>query len=265
MPIEIIMFSVIAIAIVLIILILISNNKNKIDDSQYTEKTEITKEQKVKRIHIAVGCLSMIICLLIGLHFANIYIREKTSPIAVKPIIYLYPTEEKEVTVKLGSKENITCSYPNYDNDGWRVLAKPNGDLVDLDDGRNLYALYYENNNNVKFKIEDEGFVVESSQVKEFLEEKLDILGLNEREAEEFIVYWLPRLQSNKYNYIRFATKEEINQNMGLEVSGNPDTIIRVLMTYKGLDKPIQVKEQKIETPERKGFVVVEWGGTEIK
>ena len=41
-------------------------------------------------------------------------------------------------------------------------------------------------------------------------EEKLAILGLNEREAEEFIIYWLPKLESNKYNYIRFATEEEI-------------------------------------------------------
>lgn len=36
-------------------------------------------------------------------------------------------------------------------------------------------------------------------------------------------------------------------------------------MTYKKLDKPMQVEEQKIETPQRTGFVAVEWGGTEIK
>ena len=36
-------------------------------------------------------------------------------------------------------------------------------------------------------------------------------------------------------------------------------------MTYKGLDRKIEVEEQKLETPEREGFVAVEWGGTEIK
>lgn len=35
-------------------------------------------------------------------------------------------------------------------------------------------------------------------------------------------------------------------------------------MTYKGLKNPIKVQEQKLETPERNGFVAVEWGGTEI-
>ena len=51
---------------------------------------------------------------------------------------------------------------------------------------------------------------------------------------------------------------------MPLEVSPNPDSIIRVLMTYKGLKSPINVKEQVLETPNRDGFVLVEWGGTEI-
>ena len=50
------------------------------------------------------------------------------------------------------------------------------------------------------------------SDVIKFLEEKLGILGLTEREAEEFIVYWLPLMEKNKYNYIRFETLEEINE-----------------------------------------------------
>lgn len=36
-------------------------------------------------------------------------------------------------------------------------------------------------------------------------------------------------------------------------------------MQDKKIDKYIEVKEQKLETPERKGFTVVEWGGIEIK
>ena len=97
------------------------------------------------------------------------------------------------------------------------------------------------------------------------MEEKLAILGLNDREAEEFIIYWLPKLQENEYNYIRFASMDEINENMPLEFSQQPDTLIRILMTYKGLNAPIQVKEQNLEKIERKGFIAVEWGGSEIK
>lgn len=119
--------------------------------------------------------------------------------------------------------------------------------------------------NVVKFDVKEDGFIVKGEDAAKFLEEKLAILGLNEREAEEFIIYWLPKLESNKYNYIRFATKEEINENMPLEFSLKPDTLIRVLMTYKGLEKPMDVQEQQLVTPSRTGFVAVEWGGTEIK
>ena len=185
-------------------------------------------------------------------------------PIAYKPIIYLYPEKDKEVSVELGYKDNITISYPKYTN-GWNVFAQANGNLTDLDTNKNLYSLYYESKNTYNFKIENDGFIIKRDNVSEFLENKLSILGLTDREKEEFIIYWLPILQKNKYNYIRFATIDEINKNMPLEINPNPDTLIRILMTFKGLEKPIDIAEQQLVTPERTGFVAVEWGGTEIK
>ena len=198
----------------------------------------------------------------------NIIIQKKIKSIdcggALKPIIYLYPTEETQVNVQLGNKERITCSYPKYTT-GWNVIAQPNGDLKDIDTNKSLYSLYYESNNVVEFKVEKDGFIVKGEDSAEFLEEKLKILRLTDREAEEFIIYWLPKLEANKYNYIRFATREEIDANMPLTITPEPDTTIRILMEYKGLENTIEVEEQSLETPERKGFVAVEWGGTEIK
>ena len=179
-----------------------------------------------------------------------------------KPIIYLYPEEEMNITVKLGRPQDILVSYPEYEGE-WNVLARPDGSLVDLDTGRNLYALYYEGrytaNNNM-----EEGFVVKGSDTISFLEEKLEILGLNEREAEEFIVYWLPKMQDNNYNYIYFMDIDEINEVMPLYISEEPDTLIRILMQFKPLNEYMEVKEQELEKVDRNGFVVVEWGGTEL-
>lgn len=180
-----------------------------------------------------------------------------------KPIIYLYPTQETNVTVKLLNSELLTCTYPHY-TDSWNVLAYPNGDLIDLSTNRNLYSLYYESKNAINFNVTDDGFVVKGENSSSFLEEKLSILGLTEREAQEFIIYWLPKLECNKYNYIRFATLNEINTNMPLEISPTPNSVIRVLMTFKGLEHPIDIKQQELVTPNRSGFTVVEWGGTEI-
>ena len=53
---------------------------------------------------------------------------------------------------------------------------------------------------------------------------------------------------------------------MPLEFSIQPDTIIRVRMIFKGLDEYKNIEEQMLEpAPEREGFTVVEWGGTELK
>ena len=190
--------------------------------------------------------------------------KVKCDPnVSYKPIIYLYPTKDMNVNVKLSNPENLTTTYPKY-NSGWDVYAKTNGDLIDAN-GRTYYALYWEGltytvDNNIR-----EGFVVKSEDSIKFLEEKLPILGLNERETNEFIMYWLPQLEQNKYNYIRFASMEEINNSNALIISPTPDNIIRVLMVFKPLEEKINIKEQVLETPSRTGFTVVEWGGVKIK
>ena len=40
--------------------------------------------------------------------------------------------------------------------------------------------------------------------------------------------------------------------------------MIRIFLTIKKLDTPINVKEQKLASVERKGFTVIEWGGSNI-
>ena len=179
-----------------------------------------------------------------------------------KPIIYLYPEKVTEVTVKMGHPENLICSYPKYVN-GWNVTAYPDGKLIYNETGRELYSLYWEGNNKNAY-MTDEGFCVKGEDVASFLEEKLALLGLSEREAEEFIIFWLPILENNEYNYIRFESMEDMNSYMPLDFTPAPDTIIRVNMIFKALDKPVELREQKIVTPERNGFTVVEWGGTPL-
>ena len=180
-----------------------------------------------------------------------------------KPIIYLYPTKTTEVTVSLGNPQNLTHTYPKY-TDSWTVTAEPNGDLFDKETNRSYYALYWEGLNTIQPNM-NEGFVVEGKNTIPFLQEKLSELGLTKREANEFIIYWLPKMENAPYNFVRFQTMQEQNQNMPLAISPKPDTLIRVMMEFKNLSSPIEVKEQILPpTPNRKGFVAVEWGGTDV-
>ncbi|MBQ8827031.1 MAG: hypothetical protein IJ007_08060, partial [Oscillospiraceae bacterium] len=53
-----------------------------------------------------------------------------------KPVIYLYPEKETEVSVKVNLKDGeLTCTYPDH-GDGWNVTAYPDGTLINSADGR---------------------------------------------------------------------------------------------------------------------------------
>ena len=185
--------------------------------------------------------------------------REACDPnVSYKPIIYIYPEEEIDLTIKLGNKKDLLYTYPKYKN-AWNVRVSKDGNIYDYDTKRNYYGLYWEGIDNYKLNM-NEGFVVKGKDSVKFLEEKLEILGLNEYEINEFIIYWIDKLENNKYNFISF--RNEKNINMPLEFSKEPDTLIRVMMDFKSLDKPIKVKEQKLTKVERTGFTIVEWGGT---
>lgn len=50
-----------------------------------------------------------------------------------------------------------------------------------------------------------------------------------------------------------------------LSITPEPDSILRVFMVYKPLDQYAEIEEQILPGFERKGFAVVEWGGSCIE
>lgn len=184
------------------------------------------------------------------------------GPPAEKPVIYLYPEAKQEIEVKLDYAGELTCTYPEY-KDGWHIVAHPDGTLVDDATGKEYSYLFWEGKSDTEYDF-SKGYVIAGKDTAEFLEIKLAELGLNRTEANEFIVYWLPRMQGNTYNLITF--QNEIYTNSAkLEITPNPDSVLRVFMVYKALDEPIEIEEPMIEPFERNGFTVIEWGGTEIR
>ncbi|MFU7515470.1 hypothetical protein [Clostridium sp. HCS.1] len=178
-----------------------------------------------------------------------------------KPVIYLYPTKEEVIDVNLEYKGELTVTYPEY-KDGWKVKANPDGTLINLEDNKEYSYLFWEGISDLSYDV-SEGFVIKKEDTADFLQEKLEYMGLTPKEYNEFIVYWLPILQENKYNLISFAG-EEYNEYAKLNITPKPDSILRVMMVYKPLDKPIEIKEQKLEQFNREGFTVVEWGGARV-
>jgi hypothetical protein len=194
--------------------------------------------------------------------------NDPTPPDSIgKPVVYLYPQKEQKVQVKVGIKDgDFVTTFPAYDRQkgGWEVIAKPDGTLTNLAD-KQEYSYIYWTAQSKALKIDlSEGFMVKGEDTAAFLREKLKALGLTPREYNEMIVYWLPHMQRHKYNVIKFLSKEYTDV-ASMTVTPKPDSLLRLFMVFKESDGKATVKEQKLPpTFQRKGFTVVEWGGSEL-
>ena len=191
---------------------------------------------------------------------------EKPNPETAKPVIYLYPEQETKVNVQLTFNGTLTSTYPTLPPEGWTVTAQPDGTLTD-EEGRSYRYLFWEGAADVDWK-QDSGFLVKAEDAREFLEQSLTQLGLNELEQNDFITYWLPKLEKNGESFVTFAA-EQYTDNAVLTVTPQPDSVLRVQMLISKVDDSNRAAFQKLpeqELPrfEREGFVLVEWGGTDL-
>ncbi len=183
-----------------------------------------------------------------------------------KPVIYLYPQKETELSVRVAPNGGFTYTNPPY-NGGWRVLAYPNGIVKDLSTDKTYPYLFWEGIG-LNYPQQETGFVVKAQDLNSFLSQKVSLLGLKGREATDFLDYWVPRLQGLNQPYIKisFLKKEQMDEIAPLELSVKPNSVIRVMMTAKGLDSFEQLPQQELPVPqERSGFSFVEWGGVVLK
>lgn len=239
-------------------------------------KDEVVLNKKRSPGRTALAVIGILIC------SALIFINEGSFLVAVpkyinsawvsvfdvtvsKPVIYLYPEEELDVDVKVDpAADEFYTTYPAYGGDGWHITAKPDGKIYNKADGEEYNYLFWETKDNNKTPIDmSKGFCVRGEDTERFLDKTLRRLGLNDNERHEFIVYWLPRMEHNSYNLIAFQYENYSEYNK-LEITPEPDSVLRVFMAYKPLEKPVEIPEQEIRRFERKGFCAVEWGGTEL-
>ena len=207
-------------------------------------------------------CLALLLCMLSCVLLCSCRPPKKREPLTDKPILYFYPEEPTECSVTLTLNGRLTCTYPAY-GDGWRnFVAHPDGTLV-FPDGKEYYALYWEGVQTVEWDF-SRGFSVRGEDTAAFLEMALAALGLSPREANEFIIYWLPRMQDNPYNVISFQS-EVYTENAVLEITPAPDSLLRVFMAYYPASEAVEIEPQVLKGFERKGFTVVEWGGCEVE
>ena len=197
-------------------------------------------------------------------HVGNwrVYLKSRVAPLGEcgKPVIYLYPTKDTDVNVKVEPTGGLTKVEPFYPAGGWSVRATPQSDLFNYADKQTYPYLFWEGKA-YNMITPDYGFVLKREEVGEKMKNILARLGLNKKETADFLEFWQPKLEVKPYVFVTFIPQSEFDKLAPLTVTPAPDKVIRVFMDYKPLQNPIQVREPRIVTPVRTGFTVVEWGG----
>ena len=111
--------------------------------------------------------------------------------------------------------------------------------------------------------------MVEQGEAASFLEDKLSVLGLRDREAAEFITYWGPRIEARGRVLLTFAADQiaaiarYTMTESGTGAAIVPDTFLRVYRLVG--DVPASgVPEQVLPpAPPRPRLPAVAWGGRE--
>ncbi|MGI5900413.1 MAG: hypothetical protein ACOX8S_10935 [Christensenellales bacterium] len=205
-------------------------------------------------LYVLILILALVLCL-------SACTDDKDEPRTEKPVIYLYPEEKKDISVKLDFNGELFVTYPSY-HDGWNVTAYPDGTIINKADNEEYSYLFWDGNSDVVYDFTT-GFVVKGEDTEQFLKEKLKFMGLTPKEYNEFIVYWLPKMIDNPYNLISFQ-QEAYTDHAVLEITPKPDSLLRVFMAFKPLEHETDIPEQKLEPFTREGFAVIEWGGSQV-
>lgn len=191
--------------------------------------------------------------------------EQKSGEVVKKPQVYFYPKKNTEVNVKLNFNGKLNFTYPTYNN-GWNFFAETNGSL-NFKNKRYNYLFWDGESNTVEtFINKNEGFIVNKKNLVSFLEDKLTKIGLNNKEQQDFITFWVPLMNQNEDIFIHFLFNESCNQVASLSITPKPDNFLRVYMVWSKANttKSYQLKEQQIPSNKRNGFTVVEWGGVQL-
>jgi hypothetical protein len=146
----------------------------------------------------------------------------------------------------------MLVEYPKTNKGTWLVIADKDGTLTDTATKKKYSYLFWEALKTKPYTLDEKNaYCVSSKESEKFLEDSLTTLGLNLKEKNDFIVYWLPILEQNKYSLVEFKTTE-YTDTAKLDVIPKPASMIRVFMVFKKSDKKVKTGSPKMKKVTRK-------------
>ena len=195
-------------------------------------------------------------CLLLSIPLLSCEPDENREDMVYKPNIYIYPEEETQLDVILSFPMGgeVITSIPEYVN-GWSVTIDENGIIDDL-----YSYLFYESIQPDIWQ-KSYGWLIEKNELESFFRMNMAEFGFYGQEIDDFIDYWIHRLNDHSFYAIYPQTIEIINDVIRIDFSHQPDNLLRLFYAIVGHDRMINnLQEPEIDSFNRDGFFVTEWG-----
>lgn len=185
---------------------------------------------------------------------------------AYKPNIYLYGPAGMETTVTFDRPELLTKVIPDYSG-RWRTVIGADGSLYVngmSDEEPGLSYLFYESDCDEFLMQTEKGWLIPAEEREAMFRTILQTYSFNERETEDFVNYWVEKLEPG-VDYVMFPQDTDtVDLAMPVSLSGDiPEEIRRIWFYFL----PADAAGDAVETPteivpiRRRTSTMVEWGG----
>ena len=148
---------------------------------------------------------------------------ERKEDLVYKPNIYIYPKETVQLDVllsfPLGGK--IVSSIPEYGN-GWSITVDKNGTIDDM------YSFLFYESTQPDIWQKKSGWTVKKNVLESFFRKNMAEYGFYGHEIDDFIEYWIPRLNDCDYYSIYPQTKELIDDVIEIYFSTQTENSLRL-------------------------------------
>lgn len=181
--------------------------------------------------------------------------------VACLPNIYLYPERPMEVFVSLHFEDGayLIANAPAFESPpSWRVEISTDGTIQGVDHHFLFYEAYVGLPSFLK-----RGWVVPPHGFLDWATSTLSHLGWNEREIEDFLKAWWPRLDENRTFLVYLIPPDWVASRVDLSITPQPDEIVRHWFYIERVDHKREHRDMQppyISKPQRRGFSVLEWG-----
>lgn len=146
-----------------------------------------------------------------------------------KPVVYYYSKDKEENRLNLNLKkwDYFTKLIPELDKNNWWDFSSKNWNIKVKD--KNYDYLYY-SLVTLWYKHNKDWWIVSWKNIVSFFEDKLEKINFTQKEKTDFIDYWKSEFENDKYYFVSFKYKEDLDKIIKLDFTKKVDNEFRVLL-----------------------------------